>query len=100
MNILLTPTLMRFLADEGYTHYLSKNDHPEQEFILLTPLRVSRNLKQPEKGFDTLLTNSQLARIANNLNNEQIVISLDIEILIKYTDELMKAADSKNEAQA
>jgi len=91
---------MRFLADEGYTHYLSKNDQPEQEFILLTPLRVSRNLKQPEEGFDTLLTNSQLARIANNLNNEQIVIALDTEILVKYTDELMKAADSKNEAQA
>lgn len=100
MNILLTPTLMRFLADEGYTHYLSKNNRSEEAFILLMPIRAHNNLTQPEEGFDSMLTASQISRVADNLNNRQIAISLDIEILIKYTDELMKTVDRRNEVQA
>jgi hypothetical protein len=97
MNILLTPNLLNFLAQQGYTHFLAKKAGNQHAFTQLTPIWSELHLRQLQDEHVTLLSIKELEHIPDDPDKQFFLVAVDKVTLVSYVTSLIKTPEGRKE---
>src|ERR1700761_9079855 len=96
MNVLLTPPLLAFLQNEGYTYCLSKTElQPVGDDVLikLLPVHTEPDVTNIPQPYDTYFDiDDEPAQMADGVDGLTVVMKLDYATLRNYINFTLKAS--------
>ena len=84
MKTILTPQLLGFLIEQGYTHCFSHTEYNEADqtcIITLTPVKAKPNLELMAEDYDTFykITREPL-QMTHGIDSTKVYLNLDLKL--------------------
>ena len=97
MNILLTASLLNFLAKQGCTCFLSQETGNQHAFTQLTPVWSELHLRRLQYECATLLSIKDFVQIPDNPDKQCFFVAVDKTTLLCYIASLIKTPEGRKE---